>query len=134
MWKYLEDSEVLIEGTSFLSPDESSVHPARIARQARREKKQKVVSDFQTRSERGPHRQYVEMGGATEKVGGAGEALPGTQGGSGAFKRKTRSFGCSDGEMNMQKTATEDLQRQIFQESTELGDQKTKEAHKGSTS
>ena len=30
-------------------------------------------------------------------VGGAGKALPGAPGGSGAFKRKTRSFGCSDG-------------------------------------
>ena len=38
-----------------------------------------------------------EMGGALERAGVAGEALPGAQGGCGAFKRKTRSFGYSDG-------------------------------------
>ena len=59
--------------------------------------KQKVVSDLQTRNKRGPHRQYGEMGGAPERVGGAGEALPGAQRGRGAFKRKTRSYGYSDG-------------------------------------
>ena len=37
------------------------------------------------------------MGGALGRAGGAGEAPPGAQGGSGALKRKTRSFGYSDG-------------------------------------
>ena len=34
-------------------------------------RKAKVVSDLQTRSERGPHRLYGEMGEATERVGSA---------------------------------------------------------------
>ena len=37
------------------------------------------------------------MGRAPERTGGAGGALPGAQGGSGAHERKTRSFGYSDG-------------------------------------
>ena len=37
------------------------------------------------------------MRGAPERVGGAGEALPGAQGGSGALKRETRSFDYSAG-------------------------------------
>ena len=59
--KYFENSEVIKGSTrelkgQILSPDESSVNMVRIARQARNVKKPKVVSDFQTRSERGPHR------------------------------------------------------------------------------
>ena len=41
--------------------------------------------------------QYGHLGGASERVGGAGEALPGAQGGSGAFGRETRSVDNSDG-------------------------------------
>ena len=73
MFKYLEDSGVRKVSTrelkeQVLSPDESSVNTVRIARQ--------------TRSERGPQRQYGEIRGASERAGGAGEALPGPQGGS----------------------------------------------------
>ena len=67
MLKYLEDREALKVSTrelkeQVLSPDESSVSTVRIVRQARSEKSKKVVRDFQTRSKRGPHRQYGEMG------------------------------------------------------------------------
>ena len=90
MLKYLEDSEVLKVSTrelkeQVLSPDESC------ALRGRREvEKQTVVPGFQTRSKRGPLCQYGLVGGASANVGGAGETLPGTQGRSGAFKRKTK--------------------------------------------
>ena len=60
-------------------------------------RKKPSYSNFQTRSERRPHRWYGEVGGTIESLGSAGEALRGAQGGSGALKRETRSFGCSDG-------------------------------------
>ena len=56
----------------------------------------------------------------------AGVALPGAQGGSGAFKRKTRSFGYSDGGQDEHAAAPEDFQRQIFQELEELEELKAK--------
>ena len=59
------------------------------------------------------------MGGATERVG---EALPGAQGGSGALKRMARSVAVlMEGNMNMQKTAPEEFQRQIFKEKKRAG-------------
>ena len=65
------------------------------------------------------------MGGTIEGPDGAGEALPGAQGGSGALGRKSRSFGCSDGG---QDEHAEDFQKQILQEVKELEEQKTKDA------
>ena len=37
------------------------------------------------------------MRGASANVGGAGEGMPGTEERSGALKRETRSFDCTDG-------------------------------------
>ena len=132
MQNYLEDSEALQVSTrelkgQVLSSDESSVGTVRIVRQARSEKSKKVVSDLQTRSERGPHFQYGEMGGAIDGPDRAGEVLPGGQGGSGTFKRKTRSLGYSDGGQDEHAEGSIG-RRQIFHELRELEEQKTKEA------
>ena len=75
-----------------MSLNESSVYIVCIARQARNETSKKLFGDLQTRRERYLHRQYGDVGGTFERLGSAGEAVPGAQGGSGAFKRETRSF------------------------------------------
>ena len=91
----LEDSEVTKVSTRELkeraqSPNESSVNIVRMARQARYEKGNKLIAIFRQEDN--------EVVRTIERLGTAGEALPGAQGGSGAFQRRTRSSGRSDGE------------------------------------
>ena len=109
MLKYLEDSGVTKVSTrelkeQVLSPSESSANIVRIARQTRNGKKQEAISDFQTMSERGPHRQYVKMGRTDENPGGAGEALLDSE-------RQEVLVVLMDGKINMRKTAPEKSQR-----------------------
>ena len=61
----------------------------RIAKQARSENSKKLFQIFKQKAN--------EVGGTSERVGGAGGGMPGTQGRRGAFERETRSVDCSDG-------------------------------------
>ena len=94
MFKYLEDSEDLKVSTrelkeQVLSPDESSVSTVHIARQARSERNKKLFQIFR----QGANEVLIaSMARWEEHLEGLG-----AQGGRGAFKRKTRSFGYSDG-------------------------------------
>ena len=91
--------------------------------------KQNAISDFKTRSERGLHRQYGEMGETIERSGDAGEALPDAQGGSGTLsERQDVLTDLMERKMNMQKTAPEKDQEKIPEEPKELEWQRTKEA------
>ena len=90
--------------------------------------KQNANSDFKTRSERGLHRQYGEMGGTIERSGDAGEALLDAQGGSGTLsERQDVLTDLMERKMNMQKTAPEKDQEKIPEEPKEL-EWQTKEA------
>ena len=135
MSKCSEDSEVTRVSTrglkeQVLSPSESSLkNCAHIARQARNGKNKIAISDFKTRSERGLHRQYGEMGGTIERSGDAGEALPDAQGGSGTLsERQDVLTDLMERKMNTQKTAPEKDQEKIPEEPKELEWQRTTEA------
>ena len=104
MLKYLEDSEVMKVSTrelkeQVLSPDESSVNEVRIARQARGENSKKLFQIFR----QGANEVFIASMARWE------EQLKGLV---------VLEWHCLalKGKMNMQKTAPEDLQRQIFEE------------------
>ena len=90
----VEDSEDLKVSTrelkeQVLFPDESSVSTVRIARQARSDRNKKLFQIFR----QGANEVLIaSMARWEEHLEGLG-----AQGGRGAFKRKTRSFGYSDG-------------------------------------
>ena len=98
MLEYLKDNEDVIVGLSELKeqlemPEEAGISFMRIAKQARNERGQAL----QARRERGAHRQFGEVVYITERIGGAGKALSGSDAGGEFVKRKTRSPGCLGG-------------------------------------
>ena len=100
MLKYLEDSEASKVSAGELkeevfSPDESNVMKVRITRQARSENSKKLFQIFRQGANKFP---IASMAIWEEHLKGLVVLERHCQlGGSGAFKRKTRSFGFSDG-------------------------------------
>ena len=95
MLKYLEDCEAMKVSTGelkeqVLSPDESNVRKCML-RGSREVREAKSCFRFSDKARKALREEQLKG------LGGAGEALPGAQGGGVAFTRETKSYDCSDG-------------------------------------
>ena len=117
MLKYLEDSEALKISTGELKERILSPEKVRLARQARSEESKKLFQIFRQGANE------VEMGRARER-----HCLALREEVEHLNERHEVVTIFMEGQMNLQKVAPEDFQRQIFQELKELEEQKIKEA------